>query len=215
MGNYAGWQTTAKVSGTAASMTAEACTGATTTWQITDTAKRVLDPSVTPTWYDNAVAISSGDISSVNYLTGTVVFTGSKTGPITVDADYYPMLSWASARMVEYTEEADELDTSVFGSQQKSSIQGMKAISGNGEILERLDYDLDSGGDTQDWQSRYNDGVSVVLEITPGSGTARFWAKLFTIGTQSATADLVTYSFGFASDVPTAADGTRVVPVNF
>ena len=215
MGNYAGWQTTAKVSGTAASMTAEACTGATTTWQITDTAKRVLDPSVTPTWYDNAVAISSGDISSVNYLTGTVVFTGSKTGPITVDADYYPMLSWASARMVEYTEEADELDTSVFGSQQKSSIQGMKAISGNGEILERLDYDLDSSGDTQDWQSRYNDGVSVVLEITPGSGTARFWAKLFTIGTQSATADLVTYSFGFASDVPTAADGTRVVPVNF
>lgn len=215
MSNYAGWETVVKVSGTAVSMTAEACTGATTTWQITSTSKRVLDPSVTPTWYDNGVAISSGDVSSVNYLTGTVVFTGSKTGPITVDADYYPMLSWASARMVEYTEEADELDTSVFGSQYKVSIQGMKKVSGNGEILERLNYDLDSGGGTQSWQARYDDGAAVVLEVTPGSGTTRFWGRLFTVSTSSSTGDLVVYSFGFASDVPTAADGTRVTPVTF
>ena len=217
MGITAGWETTAKVSGTATAMTAEAMSGSGAgPYQVTNTAKRVLDPDDTFTFYDNGVAILAADISSVDYLQGKVTFTGSKTGPITVTGDYLPMLSWASCRNVSLSIVADKLDTSVFGSQWKTSIQGMKEISGSAEILERLTYDLDSGGGTRTWDAVFTNGTQVVLEISPGAtSTHRFFAILVDMSSDAPASDLVVDGFGFASVAKKAADNTIVTPVTF
>ena len=217
MAEVAGYNTTVYVGGTATGMTAEAMTGSGAgPYQVTDTAKRVLDPADTFTFYDNGVAINSGDILSVDYLQGKVTFTGSKTGPITVTGDYLPLLAWASCRALDLNFVADMLDTSVFGSQYKTSIQGMKEISGSAEILEALTTDLDSGGGSRSWAAVFAAGTQVVLSIIPGgSGTTRCWAVLSEMTTTLSTGELVTYGFAFASVVVVAADGTRVIPVNF
>lgn len=212
MAATAGFNTTIKISGTSTVVTGEACTGATTTWQITAASKRILNPSVTPTWYDNGVAIASNQVSSVNYLTGTVVFTGSKTGPITVDASYLPMLTYTGARSVNVTFEADELDTSVFGTQWRKRIQGLKTASGKVENLELMTADLDPGVGTRKLSTVFTNGTQVVLELSPDGGTTfyRFWAVLFTTEDTSAVDALVVTSADFTSVAVTAADGTVI-----
>ena len=207
-----GYNVTLKISGTSTAATGEACSGATTTWQITSAAKRILDPTVTPTWYDNGIAILAADIVSVNYLTGTVVFTGSKTGPITVDMSYLPMLTYTGARAANLTFSADDLDTSVFGSQWRDHIQGLKTASGKIENLELMTTDLDPGAGTRKLSSIFTGGTQVVLELSPDGGTTffRFWAVLFTTEDTSAVDTLVVTSADFTSVTVTAADGTVI-----
>jgi len=65
------------------------------TWHPTTATHRRWDPNATFTFYDNGVAIPSGDISSIDYGDGwggaKVTFTGTKTGPITYDGSYITM----------------------------------------------------------------------------------------------------------------------------
>lgn len=213
MSAIAAYNTLVKLSGTPTSVTGEACSGSGTTWQITSASKRVLDPSVTPDWYDNGVAIVTGDIVSVNYLTGTVVFTGSKTGPITVDATYLPMLTIAQARSVDVTVTSDDLDTSVFGSQWKTRIQGLKEAKGKLESLDLMNTDIDPGAGSQTLQDIFTNGTQVVLEVLPDGTTTNpmlFWSVLLTTEEASAVDALVVNTAEFSSVAITALDGTIV-----
>jgi hypothetical protein len=207
-----GWQTTIKINNTATIANGEACSGATTTWQITSAAKRILDPSVTPTWYDNGTPVLAANIVSVNYLTGTVVFTGSKTGPITVDMQYYPMVSYTGAKSVDVNFSADDLDTSVFGTQWRSHIQGLKTATGKIDNLELLTSDLNPNPDPVILSDIFSAGTQVVLELSPDAGTTfyRFWAILLNADESSAVDALIVTSASFTSVAITAADGTIV-----
>lgn len=216
MAEFAGYNTEVTVSGTSTAITGEACSGSGASWQITSTSKRVLDPSVTPTWYDNGVAISSGDVSAVSYLTGAVTFTGSKTGPITVDASYLPQLPWLLAHNSELNIERDMMDAPVYGSGWNKVIAGLMRISGTGDVRENRATDLDSGGGSRDWVSVLTGGTAVVISIAYDSTlTHRFWALLQSVGAASEVASLQDFTFAFASTVITAADGTRVTPAVF
>ena len=212
MAATAGYNTTIKIGGTSTAVTSEACTGATTTWQVTSASKRIIDPSIVPVWYDNGAGIPDNEVSSVNYLTGTVVFTGSKTGPITVDLNYIPMLTYTGARSVNVTFEADELDTSVFGTQWRKRIQGLKKASGKVENLELMTADFDPGGTTRTLSAVFTNGTQVVLELSPDGGTTfyRFWAVLFSVEDASAVDALVVTTADFESVSITAADGSIV-----
>lgn len=210
----AGYNATVKLSGTSTAFTGAATTGAATTWQISDTSKQVLDPAVTPDWYDNGTPIVSGDISSVDYLTGTVVFTGSKTGPITADGSYLPLLTFAEARSVDLSLSADELDTTTFGSSWRTRVHGLKSASGSLESLTLLSTDMDPGAGSRTLEALFTAGTVVLLEIDPtGSGAGyryRFFATLFEAGSSGAVDALVTTSPTFTSQAVTAADGTVV-----
>ena len=99
MAGVAGYGFSIKKSGTSTAFTSEAMSNtAGNTWQIDDATKQVFNRDTLPTFYDNAVEIVSGDISSIDYLYGKVTFTGVKTGPITVDGDYMPMAEIAAAK---------------------------------------------------------------------------------------------------------------------
>lgn len=213
MAEVAGYNTTVYVSGESAAFTTETMTGSGAGPYQIAAAKRIWDPEGTFSFFDNGVAISSGDILSIDYLLGTVTFTASKTGPITATGDYLPRLAWLKCRGVTLDSAADSLDTSVFGSQYKSSIQGMRELSGSAEVIEPLTTDLDSGADSRTWDAVFAGGTQVVLEISGGGvGGIRFWAILLGTTTSISTADLVGYEFAFASVVVTADDGTRITP---
>ena len=94
----AGYTTLIKKSGTSTAMTDEAMTNTTgNTWQITASTKQVFDRDIEPSFEDNGVPIVSGDITEIDYLFGTVTFTGVKTGPITVSGNYMPLASVVGA----------------------------------------------------------------------------------------------------------------------
>ena len=208
----AAWVTTVGITGTSTTFTTEACSGATTAWQITNTAKRVFDPAQALSWYDNAVLISGSDIVSVNWLTGQVVFTAGKTGPITVSGKYLPILTYTEARSAEVSIDAAALDASVFGSQYHTYIQGLIDVSGSFENLALPGYDMDPGAGTRSLSAIAAAGTQVVLQISPDGGTSfyKFWAVLFNLKTDAKVADLVVVSGDFKSVDVTAADGSHV-----
>ena len=214
MAPAAGYNATVKLTGTSTAFTGQAASGSGTTWQISDTAKQILDPAVTPSWYDNAAPISAGDISSVDYLTGTVVFTGSKTGPITADGSYLPLLAFAEARAVNPSLSADELDVSVFGTQWRARSQGLKSMETSLESFTLLQTDMDPGGGTRTLEGLFTNGTQVVLEVDPsgvGAGyRIRSFGLLLSADGASAVDGLVTTNPSFQSVTVKAADGTYV-----
>ena len=89
---YGTYQFDVKKSGTSTAFTDEAMSLVSgNTFKIDDSVKEIFDRDATFTFEDNAVAIPEGDIDSIDYLAGTVTFTSSKSGPITVTGNYIPV----------------------------------------------------------------------------------------------------------------------------
>lgn len=87
-------------SGTVVPVTSDTMEGSGTTWRPTllfptESSHRRWDSQASFTFYDNGTPIDAGDIASIDYGDGWggahVVFTGSKTGPITYDGSYITM----------------------------------------------------------------------------------------------------------------------------
>lgn len=115
-------------------MTDEATTtlAANTTYQITNSVKRVLDRSAAITVKKDAVSQAS-TLWTFNRLTGTVTFLAD-IGPghtITVSGSYLPMSVSAQAKDYTYTLGAQTLDVTKFGDAFVNRIQGLKDVSGS------------------------------------------------------------------------------------
>lgn len=98
---FAGYTVDILKSGTPTTLTAEATSLVSTRiYQITNTAKRVLDPATAVTVLDNAVAVSAANIEYIDYLFGIVKFISSytPTTPITITGKYLPMTVMAKYR---------------------------------------------------------------------------------------------------------------------
>ena len=109
----AGYAASVQKSGTSTGFTGEATTNTSgNVWRLNDATKRVLDREVALVWYDNGVPIVAGDITSVDFLFGEVTFTGSKSGPITVDGSYMPMTEVAGANSFNLNRTSQVLDDS-------------------------------------------------------------------------------------------------------
>lgn len=168
-------------SDTATTFTAEAMTGSGAgPYTITNTAKAIWDPAQALTFYDNGVAISSGDILSVDLLLGKVTFTSSKTGPITVSGKYFITYEVTDGSEVSFELMRDQLDTTVFGaSGYKSRILGLLDAKGTIHLKNRIDIDYDSSGATRKFAADLTAGTPFVLSLRPtGTGTApryRMW----------------------------------------
>lgn len=104
MGAVAGYKIVAQAgSATSVSVSAEACTSLSATiYRVTNSLRRVLDPAHTPVVKDGGVTVSAA-LYSVNYLTGTVTFSGyTVLGSITIDAYYVPMATIAEVQSIDF-----------------------------------------------------------------------------------------------------------------
>lgn len=178
MSGVVGYNTLIKTGGTSTAMTDEATTNtAGDTWRINDTAKRVWDPAVALTFEDNLVAIDAGDILSIDRLFGTVTFTATKTGPITVaTGNYIPLINVATAKGYSLNMVADVLDDTDF----------IRAQA-NGGFRTRLLGIQDVVANISRWESAdtiffdaLNNRTRILIDISPGgnnSHVARGWYK--------------------------------------
>ena len=172
----AGYTATVKATGAATAMTGEAVTLVTgTTYQITNTARRIMDPDTAVVVYDDATPLTVGTDYTVNYLFGIITLTGAPSGTVTVDGGYLAAYDVGELRGVSVTCTRDLADVSVHGTQAKAHLPTLKDCSGSFNTLRYFfeDIDTDTGG-TQSIQAWFAAGTPKLLEVDFGSGTQRY-----------------------------------------
>lgn len=190
------------VSGVSTSFTDEACTtvSANTVYQITNTAKRVWDRSVTVTVKKDTVA-QAATLYTLNRLTGTVTFLADIGGghTITVSGNYLPISQAAQAKTYSYTIAAGNLNVTKFGDTYTTAILGLKNVSGS----------LSTWGIDTYFRDALIAGSPVVIEFwtdtTSGVYDLRVWALLTNEQVKEAVAGAVDVSVSFvgSTDVDT------------
>lgn len=191
----AGYASTLNVGGTSTATTGEATSlfsgaGAATVRQITNAAKRCIDPTVAVIVRDGVTVLTAGTQYVVDYLYGKIRFVSyTPSGAITVDCSYIPLLAVAGVRSISINADRDEIDSTALSngatSAGESSILGKKKASGEIEyILGEFD-DLDPGAGTQTFFAWMNGGASFLLDVQmgPSSSTQGFraWCKLLNV----------------------------------
>lgn len=208
----AGFLCTLKQTGAAVSMTGEATTNTTgNTYQITNTAKRIIDPDTAVTVYDGVTPIADTSVT-VDYLFGKVTLSSPPGGAVTIDASYLPTFSVAEPRSFELSFERDLLDSTVMDSSTsvRSRIAGLKDMNGSIGSLDNLLTDIDSGGGTVKPQSDWAAGTRRVLEVTFPSGEIFRGFVRFESPKQAARFDgLLESTLSFKASAATGMDQTE------
>lgn len=173
MAATAAHSTVVKATGTSTSMTDEATTNTSgKTYQVTNSAKRVIDPTVAITVKDDAVAVDAADIESVDFLFGTVTFVGGYTvnGAVTITGNYLPLHTLSYAREFEITDSNMLPDATVFTDTVVKRKQTLQALAVRLGLLERVGTVFDGG--SKSLASFITSGGLMVLEVNiGGSGT--------------------------------------------
>lgn len=202
----AGHQTTLKVSGAAVAVTGEACTeisGANPNklFQVTNTARRIWDPSAAITVKDGGVAVSSA-LYSFDYLFGFIQFAGyTQTGAITVDGSYLPVASIAEVSSFKFSGDANLADVTSFDSAgYRSKLATLK--DGSGDLMAYSsplnDIDPVTGG-VQTLYSVLTGGTPKLFEASFGGGAQilRAWVLLKEISVDAAIDGVVESTWSF------------------
>lgn len=169
---FAGYVASIKRSGTPTTLTNEACSLVSgKTYQITNTAKRVLDPDTAVVVKGNAVTISAANILSIDHMFGLVTFIPSytPTTPITISGNYLPMTEVAKANSFTLTQTVETIDETDFATARANG--GYRVFQpGLRTVAVELGGFYDAA--TEFWtllESREN----VIIEINPdGSGNS-------------------------------------------
>ncbi len=206
----AGFNTTLKVGGTSTAFTGEATTNTTgNIYQITNTAKRVLDPTVAIVVYDGVTPVVP---TAIDYLFGKVTLPAPPAGLVTIDGSYIPLLSVVQGKMASVDTTIDALDASVFGSRDRVFVAGLRTATAEIETLDTLATDLDSGGGTWTWNGKAN-GTAILVQVDwegTGANLTRFWSFLTATSVQSAVDQLVAGNLSLQSAPIRAVDGSLV-----
>lgn len=203
----AAWPTTLKVGGDAVSMTGEATTNTTgNTYQVTNTAKRVLDWTQAITVKDGGTPVSP---ASIDWLAGKVTLSAPPGGAVTIDGYYLPMQAVVEGKAFGISGTLDVIDVSAFGAIDRTKIAGLREFSVTMDTFDDLMTDL---GDYT-WMDRL-DGAVVLVEIDPAglasASRMRFLTRLTKADVKGAVDGAVNSSLELTSTSATAADGSLV-----
>lgn len=177
------------ISGTSTSFTGEAFTGSGAgPYTISDFDKNAWDYDTVPTFYDNAVAINAADILSIDYLFGKVTFTGSKTGPITADGDYFPLYSIANAHDTSMDFSRDIQEDTEFGDTAKSKCPTLVDLSVSFSLYGVLDVDLDTTGDERKLHDVLINGTEILYSFAPKGAETEVYRAWLQIESESVSA---------------------------
>lgn len=171
----AGYQATLRRGGTPTTMTAEAMTnlGGGTSWQITSSAKRMIDFN-TPLVV-NVAAVPTSAYTTVDFLNGIVNFAVDPAAAVTVTGKYLPLANIASGRSFSLTQTAGNIDTTDYETAQangglRTHSLGLKTVS------------LDIGGIKSASNTFFADLITralVVVDISPAGDATNFFRGFF------------------------------------
>ncbi len=128
-----GVDTSILVSGTALTLTNEACSDlGDDVFQITNAAKRLLDPEATITVKDGGVAVDPDDYE-LDRLFGRVTFASAPGGAVTISGPYLPVAAVATATSFGISRKATNADKTPLGAPGRAMQrqQTMKDVSGS------------------------------------------------------------------------------------
>lgn len=141
------------------------------TYRITDRAKRLLDPTVAITVYDNAAPVSAANIESIDLLFGKVTFDAgySIVGAITMDATYIPLSLVAVAKSFGLSTDAGLVENTTFvGSADPAyGYKTRQATIGDYSLTFSLWDD-----ETAEFEANVSAGDRLVFVIGPGNDPA-------------------------------------------
>jgi hypothetical protein len=174
-----GYNATLKMTGTSTSTTGEAFTLVSgKTYQVTSTAKRIIDPGVAITVKDNGGAVAASNILSYDYLFGKVTFIPGYTvlGAITADYSYLPTVAIAETRQFKLAVKNKLLDkTSLDSAGVKQRGKGTKEASGSFGSLTMVTATVGAGTLLALTTGR----TPIVLEMNLGVGNKfRVWSYI-------------------------------------
>lgn len=203
---YAGWKGLVKVTGTPTAMVAEATTElvADTVFQITNAAKRIIDPDAALTVKVNGIA--TGLAFTVNYLFGKITFAAPLGGAdvVTLDGNYLPTLEVIECFEASASMSRDVAESTAFKgtgstdpSKQKKAL--LKDASGSISHMRALLDDLDAGAGTVKLFDLMANGTRKVLELVLGDSgySFRAWILFDAQELSAARDDLVNASLNW------------------
>lgn len=203
----AAWQTAVKVTGAAVPVTGEATTFLTgKRYQVTNAARRIIEPTATITVKDNGVSVSAANILAVEHLFGIVEFQAaySVTGPVTIDFSYLPTYQVAECNSGSFEMSRELLDSSVFETQWRKKTPGLLDFSGSLKSLQVQTVDIDTvTGGTQSVDGWLKAGTHRVLDVLFASGERlRAWVLFSSHNVTNEVDGLVTADVAFAGSSP-------------
>lgn len=175
--NVAGYLVTIKKAGSTTAMTAEATTLVSgKTYQVTAASKRVIDMGTALTIKDGATDVTA-QVTSIDYLNGLVTFAASYTvlGAVTLTGAYLPLATLAKGRSYSLTQNAAEIDDTVYEVAQANSGNrtfdpGLRSV----QLEVGAVYDATAGN----LAAIYSRGV-VIIEIAPKGDANTFFRGFF------------------------------------
>lgn len=205
----AAWATAVKVTGAAVVVTAEAAALLTgKRYQVTNAARRIIDPSATVTVKDNGVTVAAANILAIEHLFGIVEFVGgyTVTGPVTLDFSYLPTYQVAECNAGSFEMSREQLDSSVFESQWRKKTPGLLDFSGTLKSLQIQLVDIDTvTGGTQSIDVWLKAGTHRVLDVLFATGERlRAWVLFGSHNVTSELDGLVTVDIAFSGSSPAA-----------
>lgn len=195
------YNVTVSVTGDSTSMVNEAMNGAGSTYQITDAARRLVDPS-------SAITIKEGGVATVktftfDYFTGTVTFVGTPTLAVTIDGNFLPVRQLTEAYEIDVSLSRNLSDTSRLGEDFTRRTAAIADITGSfscyddGNTVYGLDLDLNQV---------LVDGTTKVIKVALGDGTniLQFFALLETNEVSASVDSVQQLTVSFSANAQTA-----------
>lgn len=175
----AGFATTVKASGIPVAATGEATTSlGSNVFQVTATARRIIDPNAAVVVRDGGVPISAANVL-IDYLFGKFTLSSPPGGAVTADFSFLPVNTIAEVRKASLKRSRNLLDRTTFDSGGvRQRLAGLKDLEGSLEGLAFVGDDLDPGDATESVDSFFESGVPRLLEIRPG-GSGDFFRCWF------------------------------------
>lgn len=195
MAPVAGHRTAVKLSGTPVAITNEACALVSgSIYQVTNTARRILDPDTAIVVKDGGATVNAS-LYSIDPLFGRITFSGhTVVGAITLDGAYLPTHVAVESRSVSIGCQRKELEDTVFGDNDRTFLLGLKHAEGEIGGLDVLTTDLDAGGDTLVVEQLHSNDTKKLLEVTLNPDTPRYfrcWVRFPELGLEANFDELV------------------------
>jgi len=156
---------------------------------------------------DGLVTIRDGGVSigsafTVNHLQGTFTLDSAPAGTVTADWGYYGSVVAFEAREFSINLVRDELDDTVFGDNDKSTLLGLKGGGGTIGALELLTTEWNTAvpGYEQSIQSTWNSQYKFIIEVmfdATSRRTFRAFCKIPSLDLSGARDGLIEGSFPF------------------
>jgi hypothetical protein len=189
-------------SGTSTSTTDEACEQVSgNLYQVTNAARRVIDPTVAWHFKDDGATVPYADIVSLDYVNGQVLLSGAPVGDVEFNGSFLPLTTSsevvAEARSYTLSESTDLLDTTVFAGSTEALLHSRMASLKDASIEVESIASVASLATLETYK---NAGTPVVVEIYQGStGAQRFrgFCLVETIERSGEVAGLIQSSISF------------------